>query len=586
MQVTCKERILSNDYLDLITDYRLPAEYNYDLPMDSCYQQVEGELGILYVEREKSEQLGSIRDNYYFLPKCYGLMQEENVLGTFQTASNNNNDIPYLESGITTVQNAPLRLTGKQVVIGFIDTGIQYQNEAFLDTFGGSRILAIWDQTIQTGTPPEGFDYGSEYTKEQIDEALRSDTPLDIVPSTDENGHGTAIASVAAGGSGRINSNMTPLGAAPNCDIAVVKLKEAKEYYRNYYFISENTPCYQENDIILAIKYLQKFARVLLRPLVICLGIGTNLGDHTGNGTLSGYINYLSSLRNRAFIIPAGNEGNNSHHYHGSLSDRNQEDQVEVRVGQDCEGFVMDFFGDLPYQFNISVRSPAGEVVRLLRVSEESRARNQRINYTFLFEATKLYADYYTIAPYSESQLIRIRMEAPAPGIWTFFVSRDTNATDTSFDIWLPISEFLSSEVIFLRPDPDTTITTPGYIQSAITVGAYQVGNNSIWQDSGRGFGRDTIIKPDIAAPGVQISTALGKRTGTSMAVAITAGAVAQLFQWLVVEENERLADANLVKSLLIRGAIRDRNLNYPNTQWGYGRLNIANVFSFLAGIS
>lgn len=556
--MTCKERILSNDYLDLITDYRLPEEYNYDLPIDYCYHQVEGELGILYVEREGSDRIGFVSDNYLYIPKCFGLMQE--------------NEIPLLESGITSVQNPPLALTGKDVVIGFIDTGIQYQNAAFQDPFRGSKILAIWDQSIQEGTPPEGFAYGAEYTRAKIEEAIRSEKPLEIVPSMDNIGHGTAMASVA-------------LDAAPDCDIVVVKLKEAKKYYRNYYFIPENVPCYQENDIILAIQYLQRFARVLVRPLVICLGIGTNLGDHTGNGMIGRYINYLSNLKSRAFIIAAGNEGNQSHHYHGILTNRNPEDQVEVRVGQNMQGFIMDFFGDLPYQYNISVRSPAGETAQLVRLGSANRGRNQQLTYSFLFEGTNLVVDYFTIEPYSGSQLVRFRMEKPSAGIWTFLISVEFGGTDAAFDAWLPVSDFLNTDLIFLRPDPDTTITAPGYIQSAITVGAYQVGSNSIWQDSGRGFGRDGNIKPDLVAPGVQIETTLGVRSGTSLSAALTAGAVAQLFQWLVVENNEVFADASLIKNLLIRGATRERNLSYPNTQWGYGRLNLEGVFAFLAGI-
>ncbi len=82
------------------------------------------------------------------------------------------------ETGISTVQNYPaLNLDGRGIMIGLVDTGIDYTNEIFKDLDGRTRIVGIWDQTIQTGRPPEGFFYGTEYTQRQINEALRSEEP-------------------------------------------------------------------------------------------------------------------------------------------------------------------------------------------------------------------------------------------------------------------------------------------------------------------------------------------------------------------------------------------------------------------------
>ena len=165
------------------------------------------------------------------------------------------NTLSLAESGILIVQGEPLNLTGKNVTIGFIDTGIRYQEEVFRDFAGRSRIVGIWDQTIQSGTPPEGFEYGSEYTNEMINEALASEDPLSIVPSTDANGHGSVMASLAAGSPVESGSYV---GAAPDCQIAVVKLKEAKQYLKDYYKIPPGVTCYSEADIMLAIQYLQR----------------------------------------------------------------------------------------------------------------------------------------------------------------------------------------------------------------------------------------------------------------------------------------------------------------------------------------
>ena len=156
-------------------------------------------------------------------------------------------------------------------------------NPVFLDENGNSRILAIWDQTVQTGAPPDGLKYGSEYRREDINLALRSEDPYSIVPSRDENGHGSILAGVAAGSV--VRQGNPYIGAAPGADIVVVKLKECKQYLRSFYLVPEGVPAYQENDIMLGIKYAESFVRLFERPVVICLGLGTNQGDQDRKST-------------------------------------------------------------------------------------------------------------------------------------------------------------------------------------------------------------------------------------------------------------------------------------------------------------
>ena len=235
--MTCQEMILSNDYADIIVDFKITEQRPYETPTDICYHNVEGDLGIVYVKRSELPPITLSSLSYSFLPKCYGLMQMDEVTGGVQEFDTTS----LIEAGILQSQGQPLELTGRRVTIGFIDTGIRYENEVFRTAGGQSRITAIWDQTIQSGEPPAGFEYGTEYTREQIDEALASDNPLQIVPSTDTIGHGTAIASVAAGS--RLSGNRRFIGAAPDCNIVVVKLKPIKQYLREYYLIPEDVPC-------------------------------------------------------------------------------------------------------------------------------------------------------------------------------------------------------------------------------------------------------------------------------------------------------------------------------------------------------
>ena len=121
------------------------------------------------------------------------------------------------EAGILIFHTYPYgELRGNGVVIGFIDTGIDYTNSVFQYEDQSTRIQRIWDQSIE-GNPPEGFNYGSEYTKEQINEAIKSPDPYSIVPSRDDNGHGTSIAGIAAGYD-RSGANEY-IGGAPDAEI-------------------------------------------------------------------------------------------------------------------------------------------------------------------------------------------------------------------------------------------------------------------------------------------------------------------------------------------------------------------------------
>lgn len=570
--MTCRERILSNEYADLVVNFVLPPEYEYERPTDYCRHEITEDLQIFYVPRSALPQLRLTQSSYSFIPKCYGLVQTASQGGNADL-----NTLSLSDAGILSVQRPPLSLTGKRVTIGFIDTGIRYQDAVFRDFAGNSRILAIWDQTIQTGRLPEGFQYGSEYTKEDINEALRSENPFSVVPSTDANGHGTQMAAVAAGSS---IENGSFIGAAPDAQIVMVKLKEVKPYIREYYKIPEGVPCYGETDILQALQYLQKFARILYSPLVVCLGVGTSTGDHAGSGTLEMYINSLSRKRSRVFVVPAGNEGNSAHHYHGELSVRETYQDVQLRVGENENGFIMDLWGDAPYYYNAMVRTPGGESIRW-----NNPRSSLPQEFSFVFDKSKIIIEYFLVEHTSGAELIRFRFIGPTAGVWNIRVSSEGGVEGGTFDIWLPVSQFLSSDTYFLEPSPQTTITEPGYAGGAITVANYQASNNSIPPTSGRGYARDGQIVPDIAAPGINVSTPFGSASGTSISAAITAGGCAQLLEWAVVEQNDILVNSTNIKNYIIRGAKREDYLEFPNREWGYGLLDIAGIFRFLSGL-
>lgn len=561
----CTSRILSNDYYDMIIDF--PQTFGQE-DADLCHANIDDFYNILYVNRMKLLSSSAYYYEYRTLPKLYGLMQT----GDFDPSS-------LIASGITQVQREPLGLTGRGVVVCIIDTGIDYTDRIFQNSDGSSRILAIWDQTVQTGAPPAGFQYGTEYTREAINEALQFDDPFSVVPSRDEIGHGTAMAGVAVGSDG-----VSYQGAAPGADIVVVKLKECKPYLRDFYLIPQDVPAYQENDIMLAVQYADSFAETFRRPVVICLGLGTSYGDHAGSSALSRYLSAIAVRRSRAVVVAGGNEGNARHHYQGNLDNRDRTaanmESVEVRVEQGASGFVLELWGNLPDIFTVSVRSPGGETITPVQLGVRGS-----ITYGFVYERSQVSISGVLVEPASGEELILLRIQDPTPGIWTFRVEAVGEIHNGEFHFWLPISQFLSAPVYFLESTPYITLTDPAMALDVISVSTYDAANNSFYIDSGRGFSRTGAVRPDFAAPGVSISTVRGRESGSSLAAAITAGAVAQFMQWAVVEGNNRLVESREIKNYFIRGASRSFDMTYPNREWGYGRLNISGTFEAISGV-
>lgn len=559
----CQRRIVSEEYRDFIFREERPYFLNEISDGQLCRQKIGYDYEVVYLDRTVSEPMTLERFTYSAIPKCYTLLDMEAME----------------EAGITPIQNYPtLRLSGSGVLVGIIDTGIDYQNPVFQNADGTTRIAGIWDQTIPDGVPPEGFSYGAEYTRQQIDAALGSGNPLAAVPSRDENSHGTFLASIAAG---KEDVEHQFQGAAPGAALGIVKLKEAKRYLREFYFIDDKAPCYQENDIMLGVRYLGELADRLGMPLVLCIALGTNLGDHNGTSPLATLLEIYSRTANRAVVTGVGNEANQRHHYYGKLENMSDSNPVEIRVGGQVKGFTMELWTDIPNILEISIVSPAGEQIPVIAV----RQGTGRV-LSFVFERTRIYLDYRLLVERTDSELIFLRFEAPSPGIWRVAV-RPAQLADGIFHIWLPVREFTGGEVYFLRSNPDTTITEPGNVSDGMTAAYYNGVENSIAIDSGRGYTRGGRLKPEFAAPGVSVTGAVlrgqfARRSGSSIAVGITSGAAALLFEWLFYQLGQKNIDSIQLKNLLILGTMRKDTEVYPNREWGYGSLNVYNTFNKL----
>ncbi len=547
---------LSEDYSDIIVRRQyLPSDPNKAFPE----QIVNKQYSILYAPL--SEALATTSQiGYSSVPKLF----------TFQ------NTVSLETSGILSVQAQPyLALSGKDVLIGFLDSGIDYTHPAFRNSDGTTRILGIWDQSDQNGTPPPGFLYGSSYSSEEINHALFSSQPLSVIPESDEYGHGTAVAGIACGSA---DTKADFIGAAPESNLLFVCLKPAKAYLRTYFLIPESAVAYQENDLMLGVRYLMETARKLQRPLVICIALGSNQGGHTGNTPLEDVLTATEAVNGSYVVSGTGNEVGAAHHYSGKLSSANESIDIELLIDRETSGVPVEFWSDSLSLYNIGFISPLGESILPVYHGPVTFR-----TFPFLLENTKIEVYYTALEMLSGHQMALIRILNPTPGLWRLRITSQENSNGT-FHLWLPISGLVSPDIRFSSPDPDTTLTIPSCAEPILSSGTCNAADGSLFRASGRGYPRSGIVKPDFATPGVSLTApapggAYQGFTGSSAASALTAGSAALLAQWGHHRYPTRYLTARELKNLFLRGTTQNPSYNYPNREWGYGTMNLMKIF-------
>ena len=578
----CSSLIVSEETGDYIIEYNSLYFEQIQRQDGVCISCINDTWCILYTNYPGSRNI-NIQQGYYSVPKLYGLMD---------TTS-------FDASGITATLNQPLlNVRGQGVLIGFLDTGIDYLREDFKASGGRTRIAAVWDQTIQSvnyeedtgeAAGTEQYDreqvqgmvqYGTVYTWEDINAALAEEregqNPYDIVPSRDEKGHGTFLAGVAAA-----SKTADYIGAAPEAEILMVKLKPAKKYLRDFDLLPERVEAYSETDMMMGVRFLQQYAIREKKPLVICVGLGTSSGSRTGALPFADLLNTLARQVNIVVVTCTGNEANNRTHTSGLAVSDTEPSEIEITVGADERGFVMEIWAESLDILSVAITSPSGE-----RISRIPARIDTGGVYNFLLERSQVAVDYRVVESASGYEVIFMRFINPAQGIWKIHVYSLTNIVGR-YNAWLPLKQFLSGDTYFLNSNPSTTLTEPGAAERVISVGAYNHITDASYAASGRGYTATGLIKPDFVAPGVDVygvraGGGYTTRTGTSVAAAHAAGAAALLLTWGVTDGNLPYMGTNEVKSVLIRGAKRENNTVYPNNIYGYGKMDVIEAFNKL----
>ena len=570
----CEMYATSEEYMDFI--FNNNTSY-YDINTLGCTKVVDENWSVGYGNLPKGLTMSVTDLNYHIIPKLYATVD----LSSFES------------SGISSVLEQPLLdVKGRGVIAGIIDTGIDYTYDIFKKSPIESRIGILWDQTAPNTYSEDNINenkidvlFGNVYYQQDINRALavmeEGGDYNNIVDSHDESQHGTYVAGVVA-------------AAAPDAELAVVKLKPAKQYLRKYFFIADDQQVYEENDLMLGVRFLLEYARLQMKPLVILVSLATGSGPRTGATPLANVLALAAARTNVAVVTAVGNEADNRTHVSAVAVSDSSPYVCELNVGPDEKGIVIELWAGTMDILSVGFVSPSGETVARIPAKE-----NVIEAHDFIFEKTRITVEYQVVEELSGFELVFIRMIKPAQGVWRINVYSLTTILGT-FNMWLNMKKLMSSDTYFLNSNPDTTLLEPSSDERVISVGSYNHRTGSADIDSGRGYNAKGAVKPDVVAPGVNViwppydnrmnsnsvnvHGVMRVMSGTSVAAAHVAGMAALLLQWGVTDGNNRLMGNNQIKSILTRGAVRNINIEqegegYPDPVFGYGKVNIMNSF-------
>lgn len=444
-------------------------------------------------------------------------------------------------------------LTGRGIIVAVIDSGIDYYHSDFRNEDGSTRILELWDQTIDR-----------VYTREEINEALNRGSRAaarEVVSSVDGSGHGTAVAGIAAG-NGRENNGQYR-GVAFESELLIVKMGVPDP---------EGFP--RTTELMKAIDFVVRRAVDYHMPVAINISFGNTYGSHDGTSLLETYIDAVSNYGRVVIAVGTGNEGGRGGHISGTLAEGNPVD-VELSISPYETGFSVQLWKAYTDEFQINLITPSGVDFGPLIPAASPQ--------TLTYENMRILIYYGEPSPYSQAQEIYFDFipigTYLTSGIWTFRLT-PRKIVSGRYDFWLPASSILNQSTYFLGSTQDTTLTIPSTAAMVISVGAYDDSYQYYADFSGRGYTRLTDqVKPDLAAPGVNIVAprnggGYAPVTGTSFATPFVTGSAALLMEWGIIQGHDPYLYGEKVKAYLRRGARQLPGFpTWPNPQLGYGAL-------------
>lgn len=469
---------------------------------------------------------------------------------------------PRSASGAVYIDKNPyINTSGKGIIVGIIDSGIDYLNEDFINEDRTSSIISIWDQEKESGRSPEGLLFGSEISREEINNAINN---KDDSLTKDVKGTGTLIAGII-GGKGKNNKSYK--GVAPNVEFIVVKLRS---YIGTY---EKNSYNYQVSDFLAAIKYILNASKDMEKPIVINISIGTRSGAVIDTNVLDSF--GLINERGVVVVSGAGNEGNTDIHYSGILKEAGNKQDISIQIGNQ-KSIDITLCCRKPDKIGAILISPAGEMSVPVMYAPDKSVYKGSYNLEGVEYEMQLYYPWIVVG----NEVLNIRLNNVKPGVWILRLVGEL-IVDGLFDVYLPNKNIIAEETRFIDPDSMSTITLYAEDPRVLTIGAYNNKTDSMWIGSSKGPVRSKPIKPDIVAPGVDIIGAYIKNsyissTGTGVSGAIISGVTALLMEYLIKQDSIGSAlYTETIKTYLMLGSTQKEIYKYPNESQGYGILNL-----------
>ncbi|MDV8114724.1 S8 family peptidase [Bacillus sp. BAU-SS-2023] len=554
-----KAHIDSSKFEPVFIVYYYPKYEEQLKTLDNIFKfyKLSDGMGIVFIQKDRMIDLGRLYSFTYIykMQRYIKMVQLTNLSKGIENGYTANEEI-----GVNYFKTNPnVNLDGRGVIISIVNSGIDYLHPDFIYPDGTSKILYLWDQTKE-GNPPEGFNIGTEYTREDINKAIAEKNPN---LSTDEEGIGTALGGICAG-LGSINKSYA--GVAEGADLIVVKLKKIDGFYNNGTFLS-------------GIDYSYKKSKKLDMPIVQNITLGSNNLVSPGIGFMDNDLFYEYRV---CEVAGAGNEGNGKTHTMGKISFAGDVKEIEIEIAEYEKEIEIDLWVDKPDKLNLLIISPSGEESKTSLVSNLNVLEG-------LFDFENTYYSIWSTYPlyYSGQQTTIINLQNVSKGIWKIRLI-GASITNGVYHIYLPNNLMLNPGTKFRDGNPNYTLTYPSIYKDSVTVGTYNSLNSSIWAESSRGpvvgnIGR--VESPDIVAPGVNIiapyeNDKYALVSGSGVSASYTSGAIALIMQYILFKENYKdKSVVQKIKTYLRSGAKRDSKISYPDASYGYGVLNIKNTF-------
>ncbi len=532
----------------------------------------------------------------------------------------------FNDVGVAQTQAASARqqynVTGKNVVFGAIDSGIDWRHDDFRKPNGQTRIKYLLDFSDPGDTNGDGDldgngPYGGTlYTEAQINAALNNTS---TVKEADRNGHGSHVTGSAVG-NGRGTSNGIPAGTyagvATEADIIFVKSSRG------------DVGSIPDIEIINALAFVDSLAtKVLKKPYVMNLSLGGHEGPHDGTSLQEQAIDSFVGVnkKGKAVVVAAGNDGNDQIHAGGNLSGNaiNIEFNLPTytaNAGTQNDYVLFEAWYSGAVNLSFQLTGP-GNVTYGPVASGSKIGQDKSAGYVYLDNASTgknpLNNDKQVVI-----QIFDVSANIPKSGTWRLTIT----GASGRYDLWLhstTISAQLTSGFDFSR-----LVAIPATAKNAIAVGSWVSKKN--WTDldnnplqypslvvgaasdfSNPGPTRDGRVKPDVCAPGQMIGStysadapptganSIWKGTaqypnafilrdnrhaignGTSFAAPLVAGGVA-----LMLQRNSAL-DADQIRKALITTADTDNFTGAaPNNKWGYGKADLLGALGTFTSVS